>query len=298
MDLTNKDLLLALRECGGQRIALGRYATGEHYFQTARSYAQFLREQPGAPVRGRCDAGTVGRYACWLRDVRACGHNTVAFYLRHLRAAYNASGGDAAAAFRGVCTAPQRTRKRALPDGAIAALAALPLAGMLAMWRDLFLFCFSARGMAFVDAAHLRKSDVAGGYISYRRHKTGQQLLVRLEPCMEQVMARWRSPEGSPFLFPVLTAFGAAGWRQYASRLAMYNRALRILGARIGCPDLSSYAARHSWATAAHRSGVPVGLISEGLGHSSERTTQVYLASFGASVLDEANRRVLRRAGL
>ena len=297
MNLSNKDLLLALRECGGQRIALGRYATGEHYFQTARSFAQFLHAD-GPAACGCFGAVSVRRYAAWLRDVRNCGHNTVAYYLRHLRAACNSLGGDAAAAFRGLSTAPQRTRKRALQDGAIPALAALPLEGMLAMWRDLFLFCFSARGMAFVDAANLRKSDVAGGYISYRRHKTGQQLLVRLEPCMEQVMARWRSPDGSPFLFPVLTEFGEEGWRQYASRLAMYNRALRILGARIGCPGLSSYAARHSWATAAHRAGVPLGVISEGLGHGSERTTQIYLASFGASVLDDANRRVLRGAGL
>lgn len=297
MNYSNKDLLLALRECGERRIALGRYATGGHYLQTARSYAQFLCAC-GLMRGARFDAATVLRYAGWLRDERRCCHNTVAYYLRHLRAACNACGGDGPTAFRAVCTVPQRTRKRALQDGVIAGLAALPLSGTLAMWRDLFLFCFAARGMAFVDAAHLRKSDVAGGYISYRRHKTGRQLLVRLEPCMEQVIARWRSPEGSPFLFPVLTASGTEGWRQYASRLAMYNRALRTLGRRVGCPDLSSYAARHSWATAAHRAGVPVGVISEGLGHSSERTTQIYLASFDVSVLDEANRQVLCGAGL
>ena len=97
-------------------------------------------------------------------------------------------------------------------------------------------------------------------------------------------------------MFPIITAANPeAAYRQYQIALNYHNRKLKILGQKIGeALPLSSYTARHTWATTARRHNVPISIISEGMGHSSEKTTQIYLASFENSVIDEANKSILK----
>lgn len=139
--------------------------------------------------------------------------------------------------------------------------------------------------------------------VHYVRHKTGQPLSVRLEPCMQAIVARYagRAP-GSPYVFPVLKSgeFGSA-YRQYQVALNYYNRQLKRLAALVGLETgLSSYTSRHSWATAARNHEVPLPVISAGLGHTSEHTTRIYLDCLESSVIDRptGDRRLPRGRGV
>lgn len=228
--------------------------------------------------------------------------NSLSFHMRILRAIYNKAVRrgltEQTYPFRDVYTGIGRTRKRAVGEHIIAGLARLDLtpSRRLSLSRDLFLFSFYTRGMAFVDIAHLRKEDVQDGVIRYARHKTGQELSVRVEPCMAEIMDRYAGAvKNTPYLFPVLKSEDrGAAYHEYETALRYYNRQLRRLSQllRLEHP-LSSYTPRHSWATMARNCDVPVSVISAGMGHTSERVTQIYLNSLENRVIDKANRNIL-----
>ena len=126
-------------------------------------------------------------YEQWLR-IRKVSKNSSSFYMRTLRSAYNKvisrNQMEQTFPFRNVYTGVERTRKRAVPEDIMVRLQKLDLthSAPLAFSRDMFIFSYCTRGMAFVDIAYLKKEDVSGGILSYVRHKTGQRLTVRIEP--------------------------------------------------------------------------------------------------------------------
>lgn len=131
--------------------------------------------------------------------------------------------------------------------------------------------------------------------IYYYRRKTRQQLSVYLEPYAAEILRRYTDKHSpSPYLLPILSAVGPEGYRQYKSALRLYNQHLHRLSKmlRLSVP-LTSYVARHSWATTAKEEGVAIAMISEGLGHSSEKVTHVYLSSFNNNAMSKANRKVI-----
>lgn len=153
---------------------------------------------------------------------------------------------------------------------------------------------YSARGMAFVDIAFLRRDDICGDWFSYVRRKTGQRLTVRIEPPMAAIINRYKNEAGE-YVFPIISADGQDAYRQYQTALGYHNRKLKQLAEIAGISEkLSTYTARHSWATAARRHNVPLSIISAGLGHSSERTTLIYLDSVENVALDNANHEILK----
>lgn len=161
----------------------------------------------------------------------------------------------------------------------------------------MFVFSYCARGMAFVDMAYLKKENVDSGRITYCRHKTGQYLTLHIEPCMAAILERYgRVYPESPYLFPVLTDEQPdQAYRQYRTGLNYHNRKLKRLGKLLGEPlPLSSYTPRHRRATAARNHNVPIAVISAGMGHSSERTTLIYLDSLDNAVIDNANEKILK----
>ena len=226
--------------------------------------------------------------------------NSLSFHMRILRAVYNKAVrcgyAEQTFPFRDVYTGIDRTRKRAVGESVLSRLKLLDLDArpMLSYARDLFLFSFYTRGMAFVDMAYLRKSDIRDGVIRYSRHKTGQYLSVRIEPCMQAIIDRYADSR-TPYVFPVLRGVDTADcFRRYKSALRTYNGHLMRLSQLLGLEHgLSSYTSRHSWATTARNHNVPLSVISAGMGHTSERTTQIYLTSLENSLIDNANRSIL-----
>ena len=297
-----------MREQIAQLTADNRLGTARNYTRTLRSFSGFLGggELPFAAFTERL----VEEYNAYLLR-RGVVRNTVSFYMRILRSVYNKAvvavfrhfqptgrGDKPASPFGGVYTGVDRTRKRAIDERLIARLKSLdlPVSGALPLARDLFVFSYCMRGMAFVDMAFLRKKDMRDGAIHYVRRKTGQRMTVHLEPCMREIIG-WYAPRtrDTPYLFPVLTAEDPArAYAQYQVALNYYNRLLKKLASLLGLDSgLSSYTSRHSWATAARNHNVPLPVISAGMGHTSERTTQIYLSALETSVIDSANRKIL-----
>lgn len=277
----------------------GRLGTARNYTRTLNSFSDFLggADLPFAAFT----EPLVEEYSAYLMR-RGVVRNTVSFYMRNLRAVYNKAVRQRLAEqcfpFSGVYTGIDHTRKRAVDERLIGRLRNLDLSASaaLALARDLFIFSYCTRGMAFVDMAFLRKRDLSGGEIHYVRRKTGQLMTVRLETCMREIIRRyeWRT-RSTPYVFPLLTAEEPGrAYAQYQVALNYYNRQLKRLSQRLGFEgSLSSYTSRHSWATAARNHRIPITVISAGMGHTSEHTTRIYLSSLESSVIDCANRKIL-----
>lgn len=275
-----------------------RFATARNYVRAGRSFSRFLggRSLPLAELT----AGQMRAYNYYLAS-RGDSRNTISFYNRILRAAWHQADEAgfklARYPFSQVFTGIDNTRKRALDAASLRRIAQLDLSGnpVMALSRDLFLFSFYARGMSFVDLAYLERSAVRGGAILYVRRKTRTPVSVFIEPCMQEIMDRWSGSAAHGRVFPLLASSGdsRAIFRQYTYKLDRHNRLLKEIGRRAGVCGMNSYMARHSWATLARDLSVPLPLISASLGHTSERTTRIYLSAIDRSVLDEANRRLI-----
>ena len=149
------------------------------------------------------------------------------------------------------------------------------------------------RGMSFVDMAYLRKTDLRGGVVSYVRQKTGRQLTIKWEDMMQEIVDKYDT-SGSPYLLPIIRNAEADTRRQYKSALRLMNNSLKTIQEMAGLSaPLSSYVARHTWATLAKERHVSLSVISEAMGHDSEKTTKIYLASLDTSEVDIANRSIL-----
>lgn len=279
--------------------ANGKLGTARNYRRTLNSFAGFLQ---GADIPfSLLDEQLIGRYNDWLLQRRIV-RNTVSFYMRVLRAVFNKAVREGVVPqsypFRHVYTGVDRTRKRAVGEETVIRLRRLNLehSPSLALARDIFIFSYCARGMAFVDIAFLRKQDIAGGTIRYVRRKTGQRLTIRIEPCMSDIIGRYSQvTRTSDYVFPLLNAEDPVRmFSQYQTALGYYNRRLKRLAELLELETpLSSYTSRHTWATTARNHNVPLSIISAGMGHASEKTTQIYLASLESSVIDQANRSII-----
>lgn len=276
---------------------LGKTRTSETYTAALNS---FMRFREGRDVLlDEIDSDLMEEYEAYLKGY-GVSLNTVSFYNRILRAAYNRAVEKGLMTqrhpFRNVYTGMEKTLKRAIPFEAIRRIKGLDLSlkPALDFARDMFLFSFYTRGMSFVDMAYLRKSDLKNGMLSYRRKKTGQQLHIRWERCMQKIVEKHPNVT-TEYLLPIITNPTASDRKQYENALHLVNRKLKLVAEMTGLPvPLTMYVSRHSWASTAKRKNVPLSVISEGMGHDSETTTQIYLASLDTSVIDEANKLILK----
>ena len=188
----------------------GRWGNARNLQRALNSFSDFLGglDRPLKQV----DERLVMEYEQWLR-IRKVSKNSSSFYMRTLRSAYNKvisrNQMEQTFPFRNVYTGVERTRKRAVPEDIMVRLQKLDLthSAPLAFSRDMFIFSYCTRGMAFVDIAYLKKEDVSGGILSYVRHKTGQRLTVRIEPLIEEIIERYEPfVHNSPYLFPIITS--------------------------------------------------------------------------------------------
>jgi integrase len=226
--------------------------------------------------------------------------NTVNFYLRILRAVYNRAlredipGTHFLSPFQKIRIGTVRTAKRAISKECMLQIAQEREGNdrRLDLARDLFLFSFYSRGMPFVDMAFLKYSNMVGNTIYYARHKTGQPLSVKMEEPLIRLVHKYQND--GEYVLPILKSGSKGLYHQYQNALRRYNLQLKAFSTELNLPvPLTSYVARHSWATIARSSGIPVSVISEGLGHSSEKVTYTYLAALDPSVIHAANRQVM-----
>jgi integrase len=159
--------------------------------------------------------------------------------------------------------------------------------------RNIFLFSFYNRGMNFADIAKLRISDIEQDRIYYKRSKTGKPLSVKLIDATREILSTYTVDKtGDDFVFPILKRdTPELQMKDLYNERKTFNKYLNKIAEDLEIEgNLTSYVARHSWATIAKDLNVPISVISEGLGHEDIKTTQIYLDEFDTSVIDDANK--------
>lgn len=276
----------------------GKEGTAAAYASSLNSFRLFLGNKDVnvsdvTPKLVRC-------YGDFLAENRI-SDNTVAYYMRNLKAVYNriVSDGfkrDCEYPFKEIRTTIGKTPKRALDRETLLRIATLEFdpvkESFMELARDIFMFSFYCRGSAFVDIIHLKTSDIISGVIVFHRQKSRQLIRVTVIPQLEELIHKYDND--TEYVFPVLDVNGPVPlYKQYKQALQRINYGLKAVGKHIGLDyPLTTYLARHTWATLVKNLGIPVSVISEGLGHTSERTTLIYLKEFDTDVLDKVNEEV------
>lgn len=271
----------------------GKVRTSETYRSALNSFARFRSNED--VMLDALNQDLMESYEAYLQ-VKGLVPNSISFHLRILKAVYNRACEQGliiatANPFTHVYTGVEKTAKRAVDIKTIRRIKNLDLSmdKSLDYARDIFMLSFYMRGISFIDLAYLEKSDLANGIVTYRRRKTGQKLFIRWTKEMQAILDKYPENE-TKYLFPVITSRTANPRYQYRNRHYVINRNLKIVAQKIGMQmPLTTYVARHSWASIAKSKGIALSVISEGLGHDNEQTTQIYLASLDTSAVDRAN---------
>ena len=243
------------------------------------------------------------RYEVWLQS-QGLAINTLGTRFRHLRVIYNFAIEEKIVkseyypfnSFK-VSKLSQTTAKRSIQKDEI--LSVLNYQGQTpleCLAIDLFTFSYLAAGINFGDIARLTKDNILENRLIYIRKKTQKQIKVSLQEQAIKLIQKYSMPD-NPYLFPILSSFHKTE-QQKVNRIhkiiAKVNKSLKEIGERLNIPiDLTTYVARHSFATVLKRSGVNTSLICEALGHSSERVTQIYLDNFGNDQMEDAMKNLL-----
>lgn len=321
------ELSLYMRKVIEELKADGKYPAVHTYTGTLNSFARFSgggevkvqakkMQVDGLPMKKALvtsmpmqEVFTPGRlkeYENWLLVQQELKLNTVSTYMRTLQAVYNrwqppGSSGYNPKLFNDVYTKVVSQTKRALTRGQMNDLMYADTCVLTTEQRSIlayFLLMFLFRGMPFIDLAHLRKKDVQGNAIVYRRHKTGKQMTVHI-PREAAVLIKEFSDKNpqSVHLFPILNARRHGGeelYKCYIDALRSFNKSLKsIMRLLLPGVKVSSYTARHTWATLAFHMGISVGIICQSLGHSSVKVTETYLKPFENEWIDKANSQLI-----
>lgn len=275
-------------------------AVSRHSYRTAANYATAMRSLLRYLKSSDVDISdvSVDMLKGWQKWLLAnnISLNTVSCYMRSIRAILNKVGCETTTIFKKVFTGSTRTTKRSINSDDISRLMSLRLCAgsRICIARDIFLFSFYCQGMPFVDIAFMRKEQLHDGYIVYARHKTGQKVRIAINAHISEIVARYKK-NNTQYVFPIITTTDSReAYRQYRIQLGYYNKALRQLGLNANIDiALSSYVARHSWASIAFQNNVDLSVISQAMGHTNTKTTMIYIRELDSARLDEANRIVI-----
>ncbi|MDE7396859.1 MAG: site-specific integrase [Muribaculum sp.] len=270
--------------------------TAETYTATLRSFLNYRCNKD--IMLDDITSHMMEEYESWCRQ-RGLTMNTISFYMRILRAVYNRAIDseiiENSYPFKHVYTGIDKTRKRAIPIRILKKIKSLDLSRkpQLDYARDMFMLSFYFRGMSFIDMAYLRKSDLKNNHITYRRRKTGQLLTIGWTREMQMILDKYPK-NNTEYLLPIIRKSGINERNVYRNTSYNINRHLKIIAEMLSIDTrLTLYVARHSWASVAKAKGIPLSVISEGMGHDSETTTKIYLASLDTTIVDKANSIIL-----
>lgn len=224
--------------------------------------------------------------------------NTISFYMRILRAVYNKAVRrnlvTDAKPFRSVYTSIAKTVKRALSTDDIMRLKNYrPADKAEAFAIDMFFFSLYTRGMAMVDIASLRKTDLSDNVLTYTRKKTGQRLRIQWNRHIQAIIDRNPSTTDK-YLLPIIARQNGKERNQFRYRQGQINETLKKISAKLNlAQSITMYVARHSWASIARSMNIPISVISHGMGHNSEKTTMIYLKEADNDAINRANIQII-----
>ena len=163
--------------------------------------------------------------------------------------------------------------------------------------KNYFLFSFYCMGINFYDIAHLKWVNIINDRLEYTRAKTGCPFTIKLLPEVIEMLRYYKKNKKTEYIFPILNPKFSEPNQQYnrtKSMLRKMNLNLQTIAKAVGINfTITSYVARHTWATIVKNNGVSISVISEGLGHKTETITHTYLKKFENTVLDDANKNLL-----
>lgn len=249
------------------------------------------------------DISWLRKYETWLRS-NNIKENTIGIRFRTLRAIYNLAIEENIVKAEyypfkkyKVSKLHEETVKRAITKEDINKILSYKSSNPFTRLPiDLFTFSYFMGGINFVDMAYLTKDNIIDNRLIYSRRKTSKLIKLPLQPKAIELTQKYADPD-NPYLFPILSTFHKTEQQQrnrIHKVIAKVNDRLKAIGEELNLPiELTTYVARHSFATSLKRSGVNTSLISEALGHSSERVTQIYLDSFGNDQMEDAMKNLL-----
>jgi len=231
---------------------------------------------------------------------RGTSLNSIAVFMRTIKMIYNRAIKAGIVKqeqypFKGYKIKTTKTKKRAVRRDVISLIENLILPEQSRIWhaKNYFLFSFYAMGINFADIAHLKMNNIIDGRLEFTRQKTRKDYSIRISNPIQNILNLYcKNKNAEDYIFPIITQEGLPEqeYRQFIGKRRMYNIKLKEIANLCGIEsNLTSYVARHSWATIAKRKGVPVAAISEGMGHGDVKTTEIYLDSFDKEVLDDYN---------
>lgn len=214
---------------------IGKRRTAETYTTALNSFLRFRGERD--LLFEEVDSNLMVEYETFLKGINVCP-NSSSFYMRNLRAIYNRAVERELTVqrypFKHVYTGVDKTVKRAVPLKVIRRIRDLDLtlSPVLDYARDLFMFSFYTRGMAFVDMAYLKKKDLQNGVLVYRRQKTGQQLFIKWEKPMQEIVGKYDT-SATPYLLPIIRDMDTDARKQYKNAAHLVNDKLKKIGRQV-----------------------------------------------------------------
>lgn len=268
------------------------------------SYSSFIKFNKHLDIPfSDIDMAWLKRYELWMKE-QNLSVSTISTRIRHLRAVFNLAITEHSIkndcypfhSYK-VSKLNKQTAKRALSKQDILKVMQYKATSpMECLAIDVFVFSYLNAGINFIDISKLKHSNIIENHLTYNREKTKKLISIPLQAEALEIIAKYKKVK-SPYLFPVLSPFHKTEI-QIANRLhkvlAKINKHLKHIGEKLELPiPLTTYVARHSYATVLKRAGVSTSIISESLGHSSEKITQVYLDSFDSTQINEAMKNLL-----
>lgn len=294
-----------------------QYRLNEAYLTVTKGLVDFNRgvDIPLSQINGTL----IKKFETHLYEIGR-SQNTISYYMRNLCAIFNKAIKENLvikpneSPFSNVFKGVHKTIKRALTTHEMQLLTDLNFAELInktkpkskkrvAMeelrhaWLYL-IFCFCAQGMCFIDLSLLKKENIKNGYLIYMRKKTHQRIEVQITPEMQTIINLFKAETaGSDYLFPILCDNNTLLHRRYASALRSQNNRMKKLAKLAGVEQsITTHWVRHTWASIGKAKSIPIPVIGECLGHTSEKTTLIYIDSLDNSVKNEANRAIIRAA--
>lgn len=224
-----------------------RGRTAEGYTSTMNSFIQFRKNEDLSFEA--FDSELMEMYEAYLKE-KGLVKNSTSYYMRIWRSVYNLAVEQGYTTdkkpFKHVYTGIDKTVKRAVPFKIIKMIKELDLSfePQLELARDIFLFSFYTRGMSFIDMAHLKKSNLQNGILTYSRKKTGQRLTILWEELMQEIVDKYKD-DTSEYLLPILRYCDINDRKQYKLRAKQIGRGLNKIGLRLELKaPLTFYVAR------------------------------------------------------
>lgn len=277
------------------------------YRSSYNSLKVFTNDRLDVPFSA-IDVAWLNRYEKWLRS-KDNKETTMSLLFRTLRSAYNkaieakcARKSDYPFNQYRISKFDVTTEKRAIAKTEVLKFTkeVQPIGKRqyVQLSKDIFIFSYLCGGINFTDIANLTNANIIEGKrLHYVRQKTGKLIKLGLSEEAIQIIEQY-APESKGYLFPILDNKIHKTPLQKQNRihkiLGKVNKNLKLLAAQLGVEaNLTTYVARHSFASVLKKSGVNIALISEALGHSDLATTQIYLDSFDNEQVDDAMKNLL-----